>query len=251
MISPKKLTIVLIIALLIQLFATVPIEYVMTRFSGDTVREGAFEILEAADETLGKIIGYALLAALGIAWYYKCLRARVTALVLIAFAVPRIAMTAEAAAQSGFASAPGGYILAIWIDSLIELILTAIVIIAGWHLRKRRYGLRKKVVGEDGRVRYVPTKYYGKKLSDITEVFLCAEVSVLALEVINELINTVSFFVSVSDPTAKEIITIVTTYLMFLVYSVIGFFVMRAALAFTRNRRTEIADIFDQNENVR
>ena len=250
MISSKKLTLVLIAILLIQLLVTVPAEFTLTRLAGDAVRETLFDVIETADEVLGKAVGYALLAALGVSWYYRCVRRRATVLYTVCLLLPRIASTATAAFQSGFRASPGAYLFTIWVDALVELILTAVVLIAAIHLRKRRFGLKKRVVGEDGRFRYVPTKYYGKKLSDITEVFLCAEIAVLALEVINELFPTVSFFIKYSDPTAGEIISIVTRYVMFLVYSVIGFFVMRAILAAVRTRRTEIADLFDQSENV-
>ena len=251
MISPKKLNVILLVLIAAQLLLAVPAQYALIRLSGDAVYARAYEIIETADEVIGKVTAYALMAALGIAWYYKVIRTRATVMYAAALLIPHAAATVMAAAlQSDFTSRPGLYLLPIWIDVIPELLITAIVIFAGAALRKRRYGLKKKVVGADGKVRYVPTKHMYKKLSDITEVFLAAELSYLAIEVIGEIISTVSFFITYDSPTGAEILSIVTSYALYLVYSVIGFFVMRAVLKLAEKGQRRTVDAFDLRENL-
>ena len=218
MISQRKLTLILLALIAAQLLLVVPAQYALIRLSGDAVYGGIYRIIDIADSVIGKITAYALLAALGIAWYYRVITARATAMYLIALALPRAAATVMAASfQSDFSSRIGGYLLQIWIDALPELVITAACVISAVLLR-RRGGDDKDDSGLPGIVR----------------VFLVSAGAFLTLELISEIINTVSFFIEYDDPTFAEIMSMATAYGLYIAYSVVGFFVMLGVMRLAR-----------------
>lgn len=226
MISQRKLTLILLVLIAAQLILAVPAQYALIRLSGDAVYGGIYRIIDIADSVIGKLTAYALLAALGIAWYYRTAAARVTVLYLIALAVPRLAATAAAASlQSDFSRRVGAYLLQIWIDAAPELIITAACVISAVILRGRDAKAESR-----------------SALPGIIKVFIASLAAFLALELIGEIINTVSFFVEYDDPTAAEIISMVTGYGLHIVYTVIGFFLMLGVFRIVRTGRPARAD---------
>ncbi|MGI6742972.1 MAG: hypothetical protein ACOX4O_04825 [Eubacteriales bacterium] len=202
-ISPARLFYAALILWAALLLVSLGLGAALYSISGDVLKEGLYKALDFASSLLSLAAFFALMAVLGISRYYGLITEKITAVCIAAALTPQISSTILVAIyQTDFADRIGYYLISIWTEIVFAAVIFLTVIIAAMLLRGR--GVRK--------------------------VFIAAMGIWLLLSLSQELITTVDFLYEIKDPTAGEIISIITSYIFPAVKAFLGYVLSCAVL---------------------